>query len=83
MKNKKTCPSLAGVCGTSIDTGDVTFTGGESNLVYMDKVFSRNRDCACPLIFHLNTGCDPERFDVKFTTADKGCGCGCNPALLG
>ena len=79
MKNRLCVPELAGVCGTSIDTGDVDFTGGESNLVFLDKVFSFNKATACPLLFNLNTCMHPDKFDVKFICADKGCGCGCNP----
>lgn len=82
MDNRLCIPDLASVCGTSIDTGDVDFTGGETNLVYLDKVFSFNKATACPLLFNLNTCNHPEKFDIKFISADTGCGCGCNPAEL-
>lgn len=82
MKRRKCELDPAGLCGTSIDTGDVVFGDNEPNLVYIDKVFSFNSDTSCPVVFNLDTRCDTEDFEVKFTTADRGCGCGCNPAEL-
>ena len=82
MKRRKCELDPAGLCGTNIDTSDVDFGDREPNLVYIDKVFSFNSDTSCPVFFCLDTRCDSEDFEVKFTTADRGCGCGCNPAEL-
>ena len=79
MGNRKCRLEPAGLCGTSIDTENVIFGDRKPNLVYMDKVFSFNSDTSCPVFFFLDTRCDSDNFEIKFTTADKGCGCGCNP----
>ena len=82
MGNRKCRLEPAGLCGTSIDTENVIFGDRKPNLVYMDKVFSFNSDTSCPVFFFLDTRCDSDNFEIKFTTADKGCGCGCNPYEL-
>ena len=82
MENRRCRLEPAGLCGTSIDTENVIFGDRESNLVYMDKVFSFNSDTSCPVFFFLDTRCDSDDFEIKFTTADRGCGCGCNPCEL-
>ena len=70
MGNRKCRLEPAGLCGTSIDTENVIFGDREPNLVYMDKVFSFNSDTSCP-VFFLDTRCDSDNFEIKFTTADR------------
>ena len=47
---------LGHTCGTNINTEGIDFTEPQSNLVYMDKVFSFNEDTSNPILFNLNTG---------------------------
>lgn len=67
---------LGNQCGTSIDTDDIDFTSPQSNLVYMDKVFSLNDDTSCPFLFHLNTGgINSHCFTSVITTKSPNCCC--------
>ncbi|WP_027398734.1 hypothetical protein [Anaerovorax odorimutans] len=67
---------LSNICGTSIDSDDLNFTNPQSNLVYMDKVFSYNNDTSCPLLFNLNTGGPHAKcFVTKLETMPQNCCC--------
>lgn len=88
MSNTNSCMPCTGnrrlgcVCGTSIDTENVTFSNPKSNLVYMDKVFSYNEAITCPLLLNLNTGgSSAGLFDVSLTLDSQDC-C-CTPCTLG
>lgn len=84
--------SLGNLCGTSIDTDDIDFTGPRSNLVYMDKVFAFKEATSCPILSCVNTGGmnannfiaeieikDPSNGNscCGHNDCDCGCGCGC------
>ncbi len=71
MKNKNCELDPAGLCGTSIDTGGVTFDDCEPNLVYIDKVFSFRDDTSSPVLFSLNTRYDTDDFEIKYTSEGK------------
>ncbi|MBR0597078.1 hypothetical protein [Sinanaerobacter chloroacetimidivorans] len=64
--------SLCQTCGTNVDIENIDFTNNQSNLVYMDKVFSFNEDTSCPLLFNLNTGGrNTDEFTVELTLCSK------------
>ncbi|MBQ9931263.1 MAG: hypothetical protein IJO79_02840 [Firmicutes bacterium] len=65
-------PQLGKQCGTSIHTEDVEFSAKESNLVYMDKVYSYNQAESCPIVAKIDTGASGCQYDIDFTTS--GCG---------
>ncbi len=68
-------PQLGKQCGTSIHTEGIEFTGKESNLVYMDKVYSYNQAEASPILSKVDTGCQSGQYEFDFTT--NGCGSFC------
>lgn len=78
--------NLCQVCGPNIDTENVNFSRRESNLVYIDKVYSYNQETASPLIgtfdstapveITMNAGERPKRHDC--CDHRPGCGCGCD-----
>lgn len=81
---------LGHTCGTNIDTEGIDFTNKQSNLVYIDKVFSFNEDTASPILFNLNTGVpnnglktvlpNNSNFEVKLFL--DGCDCSIIPCTL-
>lgn len=76
MKNKRCKPDSERICGTSIELGDITFSGESPNLVYLDKVFSFNNATSCPLLSCVNT--HKKDFTVMFETENRICGCECD-----
>lgn len=71
--SKKNCVCNERLCGTNIDLAGLAMNGDEDALVYLDKVFSLNRDTSCPVIFHLNTAECPENFTITFESLDRNC----------
>ena len=74
-------PKLCSVCGPNINTEDVNFSRRESNLVYLDKVYSYNDATACPILFSLpattnwTTELSLENIEDN-CGCNNGCGCG-------
>ncbi|MBO4992283.1 MAG: hypothetical protein J6E42_09035, partial [Firmicutes bacterium] len=69
------CSHLGSLCGTNIDHDRLDFSEAKSNLVYLDKVFSYNKDESCPLLLSLRT-C-PKDYTVCLKVTDPN-GCCCN-----
>jgi len=72
---------LGNICGTNIDLEDIDFTNQQPNLVFLDKVFSFNKDMSSPLLFNLNTGgMNTNNFTVNLIL--KNCGSSLVPCTL-
>lgn len=72
MSNKN-CVCNERLCGTNIDLAGLAVNGDEEALVYLDKVFSLNKDTSCPVVFHLNTAECPENFSITFESLNRDC----------
>ncbi|MBE6030514.1 MAG: hypothetical protein E7225_02810 [Clostridiales bacterium] len=72
-------PCICSTCGTNVDLKDIPFALTDTNLVYMDKVYSYNKSMACPILEPIDTATEWVT-EVMLGAAEENlvfeCGCG-------
>lgn len=79
------------ICGSSFNPEDIDFKRPQNHLFYIDKVYSRNRGDACPIMFNVATNAQTYRTQLFLSPLHDdiagvsenlceeifGCGCEC------